>query len=311
MASPLILAVEIGGSGARTAYVRDNRIFGLAPVPSNPLLPEGLVKCITGRAMEYDGPVDAIVVSISGFVADDGTVECSTNTHFPPFLPLRKMIMEKTACAKVLVLNDLFVAGTGSAAVFPDLRRGRYNCINFGGGVGQCACLDGKVIGPCEFGHSRVACGADTPLCACGKQGCAESFLGGEALKKAVLRIQPREKIPEGVHPCAYLDGCYRADEEWAVDIYERFTDAAAIYLANFQLAIPAPVYTLRGSVARKSLSIPEVMEAIKWKMLAELPAKSWMPEFRVVPPPEDGLPADYDAFLGAGLLGGQLVNGS
>jgi predicted NBD/HSP70 family sugar kinase len=309
MSDIVTLAVEIGGSGARSAFVSGKIIEGLENMSGGHLAPEVLVQRIADRAAARG--VDVIVVSTSGFVNRQGVIERSTNTHFPPNLPLAQMIIVasgRPACVK----NDLHVAGIGSAVVFHDLADSRYNCVNLGGGLGQCACSRNEVMGPCEFGHSRVTDKDDAPSCACGKCGCAESFIGGEALKSAVLNDSIAAKdpgIPDNVHPCAFLDERFLAGDSWAHVIYWRFAKATGIYLANFQLAIPAPVYTLRGSVAQKSLRIPKVMEWIKKRMLDELPAKSWMPEFRFIPPPQNGLPKDYDAFWGAGMIGERMLS--
>jgi predicted NBD/HSP70 family sugar kinase len=304
-----ILVVEIGGSGARTVFVTNGLIGELRAVPGEKLVPETLVKCIAKRAT---CGAEAVIVSTSGFVTPEGVIEHSTNTFFPPNLPLAKMIVEATGLTAVAIKNDMHTAAIGSSAVFPQLKGTRYNCINFGSGLGQCGCNRGEVMGLCEFGHYRMNL-LDVPdarPCACGKRGCAESYIGGETLKRDAQFAAGANhaEIPKGMHPCTFLDQRYQAGDKWAVEIYERFIRAAGIYLANLQLAMPAPVYTLRGSLARKSLRIPGVMEGIKKMMDCELPAKSWMPEFLFIPPPQPSQPKDFDAFLGAGLLGEQML---
>jgi predicted NBD/HSP70 family sugar kinase len=306
MQNTRILEVELGGSGGRIFIVCGRKIGPPKKITVAKLTPESLVRFIAGQLRPG---IVAIAVSTSGFVTKEGAIEHSTNTHFPPNVPLRQMI-EDTTGLPAIVANDLWAGGTGSSIVFPELAGQRYNCVNFGGGVGQCACENGRVISPCEFGHSRIVDSIFARRCACGKQGCAEAYIGGESMRREVefttdaLGI----RIPKGMHPCAFLDERFRDEELWAVDIYRQFAFAAGVYMANFQLANPAPVYTLRGSMARKALHLPGVMDWVEKQMYSELSGESWRPKFLFIPPPKNGDPNDYDAILGAASMAMQLL---
>jgi glucokinase len=306
MQNASILEVELGGSGGRIFTVRGRKIGPPKKIPVAKLTPESLVRFIASQLRP--GTV-AIAVSTSGFVTKEGEIEHSTNTHFPPNVPLRQMIEAATGLPAV-VMNDLWAGGTGSGIVFPKLAGKRYNCVNFGGGVGQCACEDGRVISPCEFGHSRIVDSIFARRCACGKQGCAEAYTGGESMRREVLFTTDALGIgiPKGMHPCAFLDERFLANDRWAIDIYQQFAFAAGVYMANFQLANPAPIYTLRGSMARKALHLPGIMDWVEEQMFSELSGKSWQPKFLFIPPPANGDPNDYDAILGAASMAMKLV---
>ncbi len=300
---PTILAVEIGGSGARITRTcgseQESKTF--QEIAS----PQDLVDNIILAGGEQ---TDAIVVSVSGFVRD-GVIELSTNTHFPASLPLREMVARATG-KPTQVLNDLYIAGIGAGVAIRQLEGTRYNCINLGSGVGQCACHHGKVIGSCEFGHARYADRLVGKQCSCKKRGCFESVLGGNSLKRETISTTTSLgiEIPDRMSPCAFLDRSYVSGAEWAIEIYKQFSHALGIYIGSFQLAIPAPVYVLRGSVAQISLRLDGIMDDAMRVVEDELRDPTWIPEIMIIPPPGPGQVKDYDAVLGAQKIGLEML---
>ena len=304
MTKGIYLVLEGGGSGFRGLVVEDGTFVGpsgnISRAEATPENIAAFAKMLAGRAV-------AVGISISGFVDGNGVVTKSTNTGLPPMTPIAQMVSEATGLPTTAV-NDLRAAGIGAAQIFPNLKN--YACVNIGSGLGQCVIKDGQVVSDNEQGHMTIDLSPFARRCACGLNGCAESIIGGKALTRLVKWNADALglALPTDRHALTFLDEEFVAEKEWADDVYNKFTLALGIYLANLQLGAHVPAIVWRGTTAQKALQLPSIMDWVTGSMKHRLPEKSWANIEHLFIPNRPDLPADYDALLGAAELASRLV---
>lgn len=230
--STLNVAVcDWGGSNTRSCVLEnDGKDLHLAEGTSVILNTEGMtdIDTVLDRGIgasinRYNGRIHGVSTAFAGPIKDHRLVRKAPNIHcftgFPFDLGGK---LRDTFQVPAVVGNDL------EDATMEELRAGAIQGMgnalveNVGTGWGEAYVLDGKVH-PTEAGHAWLP--TDRTFgksCGCGNQDCVESSLSGGAIKRRVLEIcqQRSLKIPEGTHPCAFLDQEFLCGTPWAVELY-------------------------------------------------------------------------------------------
>ncbi len=135
--------------------------------------------------------------------------------------------------------------------------------------------------------------------CGCGARGCAESILGGQALRRRVLAETAALglRVPDRVDPCRFLDERFDQGDEWARAVYDLISSGMAAFLANMQTLFRLPAIVWKGTFAKHAL--PRIENDIRAKMERRLMNPRWAREvaFRFSPQP------DVDGLIGAAQL--------
>jgi predicted NBD/HSP70 family sugar kinase len=136
------------------------------------------------------------------------------------------------------------------------------------------------------------------PRCGCGLYGCAESFIGGNALMHQI-KFGPMA-VPENISPFAFLDQEFLAGADWAITFYGKFARMLGAYLANLQLHDNVRHIIFRGTTVVKAFQLPNIQAWTRLAMKDRLPdPKMAEVDFNFLPIRKN-LPKDWDAYFGA-----------
>lgn len=239
-----------------------------------------------------DLPLHTIGISyaMAGEIEDHNKMIESPNIHLLDGIPLGDLTREKSGKTAV-VCNDMEGAVMGMAALLPELSY--FMGITWSAGIGLRFFKDGKILVDSEGGHVPLDPSPYAPRCGCGVRGCAESILGGKALRRRVINETEALgiAIPNDIDPCKALDQAYDRREEWAMSIYDLISTGMATFLANKQTLLRLPVIVWKGTFAKNA--IPRIEQDIRMKMRKKLINPNWAGEVKFLfspRPEEDGL---------------------
>ena len=191
-----ILALDVGGTHVRSAWVRNNsvheevmdrtelsRISNKAGGSANQAVLEALLTHIRERLAHQSA--DAVALGVPGFITAEGIIITSPNLPGLKEFPL-EALLKKTLGMEVVVANDALCAARG-AWFIENPRPKSLAILTLGTGVGGGLIVDGRPLfgdggTAMEIGHVTVV--PDGRLCGCGKRGCLEQYASATALKK-------------------------------------------------------------------------------------------------------------------------------
>lgn len=190
------IGVDIGGTNIKIGLVDERgKVVRRGHIPNDPRVPpEALLARLAAAVMKIASGRDvrALGVGVAGLVDSS-----SGRVVFSPNLPLWQGVGVKETLAR---LTGFQVACTNdaNAVTIGEWRfgaaRGYQNvlCVTLGTGVGAGIIIDNKpVFGAngfaAELGHTAI--GLHGPACACGGQGCLESYVGARALVRRARRL--------------------------------------------------------------------------------------------------------------------------
>jgi predicted NBD/HSP70 family sugar kinase len=227
-----VAVCDWGGSNTRSCVLEnDGKDLHLAEGTSVILNTEGMTSIddvldrgIGASIDRYNGRVHGVSTAFAGPIKNHRWVRQAPNIHCIRGLPydLGGKLHRKFHVPAVVGndLEDATMEEHRAGAI-----QGMKNALveNVGTGWGEAYVLDGKVY-PTEAGHAWLPTERTFgKSCGCGRQDCVESSLSGGAIKRRVLEICHMSglKIPEGMHPCAFLDQEFLGGTPWAVELYE------------------------------------------------------------------------------------------
>ena len=297
--SPNVRVIECGGQGPRLRDVKGTNVTN----PIDGVWTGKLVDLIDFSHSVLPIGTKAIIYSVAGVVEDHERVAVCPNVQH-----LRGAILgNRNASVPRFVCNDMESSTTGASIFFPELYY--YMCMTRSTGVGGRVWKDGTILSDSEIGHMCVDTSFNAPLCACGKKGCAEAFLGGNALTTLVLsRMHELGKsIPTGRHPCEWLDICYNAHEKWAIALYENvIIPAFGIFLANIQTLLHLPAIIWKGTLGLRAFKdVPQLEGLIRLEMKKRIINPAWVDDlnFHFLT-----CPKDHEAYIGAAKIALNLL---
>jgi predicted NBD/HSP70 family sugar kinase len=108
--------------------------------------------------------------------------------------------------------------------------------VTVGRGVGLGIVVNGQFYrgqsgGAGEFGHMAIQ--ADGPLCACGKRGCLEAYVGDPGLIRTAQEVAARGKLSTSVDNVDDLISLARSGEKAAIQIFEQAGGILGLAIAN------------------------------------------------------------------------------
>jgi predicted NBD/HSP70 family sugar kinase len=237
-----------------------------------------------------------IAYAVGGEIENHDRVVKSPYLHFLDGIQLGEQTRE-VSNKPVVVGNDMEAAALGMAALCPDLSY--FMAITWSSGIGLRIIKDRTILAQSEGGHMVLDHSPFALRCGCGVRGCAESILGGQALRRRVTAETAALgiRIPDGLDPCRFLDDRFDKGDEWARAIYDLISSGMATFLANMQTVFRLPAIVWKGTFAKHAL--PRVENDIRTKMEQRLINPLWarQVEFRFSPKP------DVDGLIGAAEL--------
>jgi glucokinase len=218
------LAVDVGGSSVKSAFVADGRVQQAVREPVARDL-DGLVAQLERLAAQADD----WGLCIAGLV-EDGTVRYAAN------LPLRETPLAELLTPRPrVVVNDLVAATVGEAS------GGTLALLQVGTGIAARCALEGRVLPGGEVGHLRFRDGG-LP-CRCGNRGCAEAYgAWGGILDRYAAAGRP-EPTPASLLAEAETD-------DWAAEVLTDALEAIGFSAAALVAACEPGTLRLGGGVA-------------------------------------------------------------
>lgn len=245
----------------------------------------------------------AIIYSVAGVVEDHAKVIKCPNVS----ILNGRVLGDKSGSPPSFVCNDMEAAITGMAHLYPNLDY--FMGITRSTGIGARIWKNGEILSDSEAGHMQIDGSPFAPLCGCGKRGCAEAILAGNAITKFVvgeMHLQNR-KIPEDVHPCEWLDRCDSACEEWAMRHYnEVLIPGMATFLANIQMLLHLPAIVWKGTLGLRSFrDVLDLEAAIRQEMKERIINPAWVDDLKFY---MMDCPKDHEAYIGAAKIALNLI---
>jgi glucokinase len=252
--SLLVVGVDVGGSGVRSAVLHEDGTIGeITRITLHDLSLDGVIRAVKCAIQPYENP-DVIGCGIPGFLSDEIVVSS-------PNLPALDGINVSSALTEALGL-PVFVENDANCAVVGGARLSELNdlvVLTLGTGVGGGALINGRLLRGvgglgAEFGHIFV--GGDD-RCACGALGCIEAYASGTGLVRRALE--------KGLCVSTVQDLVVLADanDPTAVAVFERAGRALGQGIATvINLLSPKEVW-LAGGVSRASGWLEQSIHAV------------------------------------------------
>lgn len=292
----MIRAIDVGGSGIfRRADIEGAELRNLVR-SAKPIT--DLVGLFDFAKQDLSPETTGIAYAIAGIVEGNNFLVKVANAHFLDNTNLAQRT-EEVIGIKSAVFNDMEAAVTGMAALMPD--EPYFLGITWSSGIGVRYWRYGRLVCPDEAGHMVIDPSPFAPLCGCGKKGHAEAIIGGHAVRRRVINETEALAIPipEGKHPCQFLNEEFNRHKIWATKLYEIIFKGMGILLANLRCCYEFPLVVWKGTFAENAFKRPMAEELIRDAMQEVLINPAWANKnnlrFRMTPAPED-----KDALIGA-----------
>lgn len=150
-------------------------------------------------------------------------------------VPLRNMLQSKLHIP-VYIENDVNTLTLTERWFGPGQGIDNFLTVTVGRGVGLGIVVNGQFYrgqfgGAGEFGHITIH--PEGPLCACGKRGCLEAYVGDPGLVRAAQELVGSGKIPVPVHDLDGLLSLAQNGDPGALQIFEQAGRILGIGIAN------------------------------------------------------------------------------
>ena len=247
-------AIDIGGSKIACGTVSDQgEVLAQVTFPTEPqhgpdVQTRQMAETISRLRADLDQPLAGIGVGCTGPVDPvNGTIEDV------PFLPgwngfdLCSALAEQTG-VPVSMENDADAATLAEYYFGAGQHAARFVLVTLGTGVGVGMMIDGALyrgangLHP-EIGHMTIR--VDGPRCDCGKQGCWESYIGGQMLTEW-MRQQPAIPAHWQVKD-AFEAGA--SGHPQGQRVIQRFSAYLGVGLANLIMIFAPDVIALAGGI--------------------------------------------------------------
>jgi glucokinase len=210
----LFIGIDLGGTQIKGGLVGgDGRIIADQSVPTGASEPAGhtlgqmasLIRVLMEKA-ERPKSVAGVGIGLAGQVDHEkGVYVEGPNVPNWKNVPVTREI-ERIIDLPVVIDNDAHVAALGEYAYGAGRGVAAMLMVTLGTGVGGCVVLDGRLYRgknntAGEFGHTTIQ--HDGPLCACGRRGCVEAFIGTQGILRRTREklMLDRSSILHGVSP--------------------------------------------------------------------------------------------------------------
>jgi len=291
-----VRVIDGGGNGFRRADVCGFEVKNLVAITRGQIInPQELIKF---ACADLSKNCIGIVYAVAGEI-QNGVVVKSPQIHWLDGFGLFAETVGVSG-KKVMVVNDMDGAIIGMAKLMPTLDY--FMAMTWSSGIGVRVFRNGEILCQGEGGHIPLDPSPSAPLCDCGLQGCAESILGGESIKRRVIAAMEYIGLQFPYkRPCKVLDECFDKGAGWAWDIYNSVAIGMGTFLATYQTIFRFPVLVWKGGFATNAF--PRIVESIRKHMQARLINQNWGRKMAFIQSPRP----DIDSLIGAAALFRQM----
>ncbi|MBT3292729.1 ROK family protein [Candidatus Peregrinibacteria bacterium] len=280
------LSGDIHGGHARAGIVvekedgnlqLDESTFRVINSKENTDLDDVLTNSFDTVRDNFDGEIDGVSVSVASPVGGISNVLNPANTAC-----LKAAVKEGGPCDLQAILQKRYETRSEVAAVLNDLQGEaaglagmgalgtpapkHFILENGGTGYGGARTQNGRT-NAAEPGHVKInSSGPFEPICGCGQTGCAEAYLGSDAVADRVIQVCRAKmiKIPE-IDPNIFADQEAKKGTEWAV---KHLREVANIWGGLWRDILQQfPGYEkilVTGSYLRAVIEIPDFLEEVR-----------------------------------------------
>jgi len=246
----LFIGIDIGGTNTKGGLVsRDGTIVAEKTIPTGAFKPAeytlnqvvSLIHELT-RMAEGSGLVTGIGIGAAGQVDFESGIYIE-GPNVPNWKNIRVALeIEKIVNKPVILDNDAHLAALGEYTYGAGRGVSNMLMVTIGTGVGGGLILDGRLYRgkkytAGEFGHTTIR--YDGPVCACGRKGCVEAFIGKQAILKRVQeklvldRTSLLHRIPADEMEPRHVGEAAAQGDEIARNILRETGEFLGIGLAN------------------------------------------------------------------------------
>lgn len=211
--------------------------------------------------------VDGVGIGLPGPVNEKGEIACAVNLHWG-YKNVEKELSDMTGLPSKAG-NDANVAALGEA--WMGAAQGSRNVImvTLGTGVGGGIIIDGRIVAGShgaggEIGHANVN-HDESISCNCGNQGCLEQYASATGIVRLAAeeleRCQDSSLLrkDDSITAKDVLDA-YKAGDELAVRVMERFGDILGGALGIFSCVVDPDVMVIGGGVSKAGAPLIDVI---------------------------------------------------
>ncbi len=285
------IGVDLGGTNLRVALLQGSsapeplaqrrELVGFERDPAAVTARLGAaIRALLATAGQLEG--DELIPVGIGIAAmlrgKDGMIAHSPHLHWydTPFGEM--MQAELGPRHPVFVYNDVNAITYGEFALGAGRDVDDVLAVFVGTGIGGGIVAGGRLVegaSNCagEIGHFTVVYGDDAALCACGKRGCVEAYVGGHYVQKRI-----REELAAGIPSAAtklvgctdlvtptHLDAAAADGDDYALDLYAELAPLLAATLSNaVTLLNPARLILGGGMLSRTPVFREHVVAAFE-----------------------------------------------
>ena len=282
------IGVDLGGTNLRVALYRGEDVTPVAQhrsavdQPRDPVTMIERVAATIERLIAECAPTATSIpvgVGIAAMLRDDrGTVAHSPHLRWHD-VAFGDLLRERLGPDRPLVVtNDV------NAITFGEWSAGAGRGVNdvlavfvgtgIGGGLvagGQL--IEGSTFCAGEIGHSTVVYGSGAAVCACGRRGCVEAYVGGTYLQRRI-----RGELAGGVRSTAvrraggvehvtmsHIDAAAAEGDDYALELYTELAPMLGAILSNAVMLLnPARLILGGGVMSRTPVFREHVIAAIE-----------------------------------------------
>lgn len=292
----LTIGIDIGGTKILGALVNQaGDILHEQKIPSPAQDPTALVDSVVSLVEQLSKasaqPVLGVGVAAAGFIdADRSTILYAPNLNWR-HEPLRDRLQARLSLP-VVIENDANAAGWAEYKFGAGRGVRDMAMLTLGTGVGGAVISDSQLrrggfgIGG-ELGHVRID--PNGRLCGCGQRGCVEQYASGTAVLKAAKKLVASEGLAgrriREIAGDEELTGrhVYQAlteNDPGAIALFQQAGEYLGLAMATMTAVLDPEVYVIGGGLSEAG---EVLLEPIRRSFLANIPAKGYRPEARVV----------------------------
>lgn len=248
-----VIAIDVGGTKIKAGIMStDGKMLAIFQKETNKAAVMDQLTALIQEIMQQEKyPIEAIGVGTAGRVNfAEGSIHYATPNLLNWTGTRVKDILQATFHVPVVVDNDANAAAVAEGYFGAARSRQNYICITLGTGVGAGivvggSLVRGKVGAGGEVGHMIFSSGGRS--CNCGKQGCWEQYVSGNALQS---RIDSDPALSNrGINPTEMFRLYLEENNPHAEKIVDEFVEQLATGLGSLQNIIDPECFVLGGGV--------------------------------------------------------------
>ncbi|MGD6876114.1 ROK family protein [Bacillus infantis] len=250
------IGVDIGGTKVKAGIFGENgKIHQLIEEPTYKInIVEQLIHNIHKLCSNFQQQINAIGIATAGRVNfEEGYIFLATS-NLPNWTGTKvKEIVEREFNIPTFVDNDANCAAIAEVTAGAARDCKNVACITLGTGVGAGIFLNGQLVrgtqgGAGEFGHMILVPGGKK--CSCGKKGCWEQYVSGNALQEEVSNNSKLSSF--GCNPKTLFTLAHSGNPD-ASRIIDKFTDDLATGIMSIQNVLDLECYVIGGGLIDSS----------------------------------------------------------